>query len=249
MMKEMKQKLSTKMLGESLEQHCEVEFNKLRPAAFPGAYFEKDNDARLGSKGDYIFRDFDHEGNEVISIMFEMKNQADETKTKKKNEDFFKELDKDRNEKGCEYAILVSLLETDSDLYNQGIVDVSHRFPKMYVIRPQFFVPIITILTGAAQNSSEYRQELQRVRNQNIDITNFEEKMNSFKEKFSKNYDLASRQFEVAIKELTSRLTICKRQRKTYSNGLIIRSANNKAKNFQSKNYARQPHNAGKVQS
>ena len=230
MMKEMKQKLSTKMLGESLEQHCEVEFNKLRPAAFPGAYFEKDNDARLGSKGDYIFRDFDHEGNEVISIMFEMKNQADETKTKKKNEDFFKELDKDRNEKGCEYAILVSLLETDSDLYNQGIVDVSHRFPKMYVIRPQFFVPIITILTGAAQNSSEYRQELQRVRNQNIDITNFEEKMNSFKEKFSKNYDLASRQFEVAIKEIDKSIDhLQKTKENLFKSANNLRLANNKA--------------------
>ncbi len=197
--KEMKAKLSTKMVGETLEQHCEIEFNKLRATAFPKAYFEKDNDASSGSKGDFIFRENDENGNEIISIMFEMKNEADETATKKKNEDFFKELDKDRREKKCEYAILVSLLENDSELYNTGIVDVSYRYEKMYVVRPQFFIPIITILRNAALNSLQYKAELALAKNQNVDITNFEEKINKFKDGFSKNYELASRKFKDAI--------------------------------------------------
>ena len=197
--KDMKLKLSTKMLGETLEQHCEIEFNKLRASAFQKAYFEKDNDSRTGSKGDYIYRETDDAGNEIISIMFEMKNEGDETATKKKNEDFFKELDKDRNEKKCEYAVLVTLLEADSELYNTGIVDVSYRYNKMYVVRPQFFIPIITLLRNAAMNSIQYKAELALVRSQNIDIANFEEKMNKFKEGFSRNYDLASRKFKEAI--------------------------------------------------
>jgi len=197
--KDMKLKLSTKMLGETLEQHCEIEFNKLRATAFQRAYFEKDNDSKSGSKGDFIFRETDLEGNEVISIMFEMKNEGDETATKKKNEDFFKELDKDRTEKKCEYAVLVSLLETESEYYNSGIVDVSHKYSKMYVIRPQFFIPIITLLRNAAMNSMQYKSELALVRSQNVDITNFEEKMDKFKEGFAKNYNLASRKFKEAI--------------------------------------------------
>jgi len=197
--KDMKLKLSTKMLGETLEQHCETEFNKLRATAFQKAYFEKDNDARSGSKGDYIYRETDDVGNEIISIMFEMKNEGDETATKKKNEDFFRELDKDRNEKKCEYAVLVTLLEADSEYYNTGIVDVSHRYNKMYVVRPQFFIPIITLLRNAAMNSIQYKAELALVRSQNIDITNFEEKMNKFKDGFARNYDLASRKFKDAI--------------------------------------------------
>ncbi|WKW46596.1 DUF2130 domain-containing protein [Myroides sp. JBRI-B21084] len=200
--KDMKAKLSTKMIGETLEQHCEIEFNKLRATAFQNAYFEKDNDARSGSKGDFIYKETDEAGNEIISIMFEMKNEGDETATKKKNEDFFKELDKDRNEKKCEYAVLVSLLEADSEYYNTGIVDVSHKYPKMYVVRPQFFIPIITLLRNAAMNSLKYKAELALVRNQNIDITNFEEKINQFKEGFARNYDLASRQFKNAIDEI-----------------------------------------------
>src|SRR5690606_4746428 len=180
--KDMKAKLSTKMVGETLEQHCEIEFNKLRATAFPKAYFEKDNDAQTGSKGDYIYREVDDEGNELISIMFEMKNEGDETATKKRNEDFLKELDKDRAEKKCEYAVLVTLLESESELYNTGIVDVSHRYPKMYVVRPQFFIPIITLLRNAAMNSMQYKAELNMMRNQNIDITNFEESIQSFKE-------------------------------------------------------------------
>ncbi|HPT43509.1 MAG TPA: DUF2130 domain-containing protein [Paludibacteraceae bacterium] len=197
--KDMKLKLSTKMLGETLEQHCETEFNKLRATAFQKAYFEKDNDARSGSKGDYIYRETDDAGNEIISIMFEMKNEGDETATKKKNEDFFRELDKDRNEKKCEYAVLVTLLEADSEYYNTGIVDVSHRYNKMYVVRPQFFIPIITLLRNAAMNTIQYKAELALVRSQNIDITNFEEKMNKFKDGFARNYDLASRKFKDAI--------------------------------------------------
>lgn len=197
--KDMKLKLSTKMLGETLEQHCETEFNKLRATAFQKAYFEKDNDARTGSKGDYIYKETDEAGNEIISIMFEMKNEGDETATKKKNEDFFRELDKDRNEKKCEYAVLVSLLEVESEFYNTGIVDVSHKYPKMYVVRPQFFIPIITLLRNAAMNSIQYKTELALIRSQNIDITNFEEKMNTFKEGFARNYDLASRKFKDAI--------------------------------------------------
>ena len=200
--KDLKAKQSTKMIGESLEQHCEIEFNKLRPTAFQNSYFEKDNDAKTGSKGDYIYRDYGIDGTEYISIMFEMKNEMDTTSTKKKNEDFFKELDKDRNEKKCEYAVLVSLLEPESDLYNSGIVDVSHRYPKMYVIRPQFFIPMITLLRNAASNSLQYRQELAFVKNQNIDISNFEAKMNEFKDKFSRDYRLASEKFQKAIEEI-----------------------------------------------
>lgn len=201
-LRDMKARLSTKMVGETLEQHCETEFNRIRATAFSRAYFEKDNDARSGSKGDYIFRDSDEAGTEIVSIMFEMKNESDETATKKKNEDFLKELDKDRNEKGCEYAILVSLLEPDSELYNSGIVDVSYRYPKMYVVRPQFFIPIITLLRNAAQNSLKYKNELALVRAQNIDITNFENELEGFKAAFGKNYELASRRFQTAIDEI-----------------------------------------------
>lgn len=197
--KDMKAKLSTKMIGETLELHCENEFNKLRSMAFPKAYFEKDNDAKSGSKGDYIYRENDEHGNEIISIMFEMKNEADATATKKRNEDFLKELDKDRTEKKCEYAILVSMLESESELYNTGIVDMSHRYSKMFVVRPQFFIQIITLLRNAALNSMQYKAELALVKSQNIDITNFEEKMNKFKEGFARNYDLASRKFKEAI--------------------------------------------------
>lgn len=197
--KDMKQKLSTKMIGETLEQHCETEFNKLRATAFQKAYFEKDNDAKSGSKGDFIYRENDDAGNEIISIMFEMKNEGDETATKKRNEDFLKELDKDRTEKKCEYAVLVSLLELDSEYYNSGIVDLSHKYPKMYVVRPQFFIPIITLLRNAAMNSMQYKAELALVKSQNIDITHFEDKMNRFKEGFARNYDLASRKFKEAI--------------------------------------------------
>ena len=201
-LRDMKARLSTKMVGETLEQHCETEFNRIRAAAFPRAYFEKDNDARSGSKGDYIFRDSDDADNEIISIMFEMKNEADTTATKKKNEDFLKELNKDRNEKNCEYAVLVSLLEPDSELYNSGIVDVSHRFPKTYVIRPQFFIPFITLLRNAALKSLEVKAELALVKAQNIDVTNFENDLESFKSAFARNYDLASRRFQTAIDEI-----------------------------------------------
>jgi hypothetical protein len=197
--KDMKAKLSTKMIGETLELHCENEFNKLRPTAFPKAYFEKDNDARSGSKGDYIYKEFDEHGNEIISIMFEMKNEADTTASKKRNDDFIKELDKDRTEKKCEYAVLVSMLESESELYNTGIVDLSYKYPKMYVVRPQFFIPIITLLRNAAMSSMQYKSELALVRSQNIDITHFEDKMNKFKEGFARNYDLASRKFNEAI--------------------------------------------------
>ncbi|MGY4286592.1 hypothetical protein ACVWXO_005812 [Bradyrhizobium sp. LM2.7] len=201
-LKDMKARLSTKMVGETLEQHCETEFNRVRSMAFPRAYFEKDNDARTGSKGDYIFRDLDEAGTEIISIMFEMKNESDRTATKSKNEDFLKELDRDRTEKGCEYAILVSLLEPDNELYNAGIVDVFHRYPKMYVIRPQFFLPMITLLRNAAINSLRYKTELALVKAQNIDITQFENQLETFKNAFSKNYDLASRHFQTAINEI-----------------------------------------------
>ncbi|MBK6659483.1 MAG: DUF2130 domain-containing protein [Proteobacteria bacterium] len=201
-LRDMKARLSTKMVGETLEQHCETEFNRIRATAFPRAYFEKDNDARSGSKGDFIFRDTDEAGTEIVSIMFEMKNESDRTATKNRNEDFLKELDKDRNEKGCEYAVLVSLLEADSDLYNSGIVDVFHRYPKMYVVRPQFFIPIITLLRNAAQNSLKFKTELALVKAQNIDITNFENELESFKSAFAKNYDLASRRFQTAIDEI-----------------------------------------------
>ena len=197
--KDMKLKLSTKMLGETLEQHCETEFNKLRATAFQNAYFEKDNDSSAGSKGDFIYKEKDSSGNEIISIMFEMKNESDQTATKKRNEDFLKELDKDRTEKKCEYAVLVSLLETESEFYNTGIVDLSHKYSKMYVVRPQFFIAIITLLRNAAMNSIQYKAELALVRSQNIDITNFEEKMDKFKEGFARNYDLASRKFKDAV--------------------------------------------------
>jgi len=200
--KDLKAKLSTKMVGESLEQHCEFEFNRLRATGFPRAYFEKDNDARSGSKGDYIFRDSIESGAEFVSIMFEMKNESDATATKKKNEDFLKELDKDRSEKGCEYAVLVSLLEPDNELYNEGIVDVSHRYSKMYVVRPQFFIPIITLLRNAAQGALAFKMELARVREQNIDITNFESELEGFKNSFARNYDLASKKFKTAIEEI-----------------------------------------------
>ncbi|GHA01197.1 hypothetical protein GCM10008090_07890 [Arenicella chitinivorans] len=201
-LRDMKARLSTKMVGETLEQHCETEFNRIRSTAFPNAYFEKDNDASSGSKGDFIFRDTDNAGTEIVSIMFEMKNESDTTATKKKNEDFLKELDKDRKEKGCEYAILVSLLEPESELYNSGIVDVFHRYPKMYVIRPQFFIPIITLLRNAAMKSLEYKTELALVKSQSIDITNFENDLDQFKTAFAKNYDLASRKFQTAIDEI-----------------------------------------------
>ncbi|ARV17629.1 hypothetical protein AEP_00669 [Curvibacter sp. AEP1-3] len=201
-LRDMKARLSTKMVGETLEQHCETEFNRIRSTAFPRAYFEKDNDASSGSKGDFVFRDKDETETEIVSIMFEMKNENETTATKKKNEDFFKELDKDRTEKGCEYAILVSLLEPESELYNTGIVDVSYRYPKMYVIRPQFFIPIITLLRNAAMNSLKYKNELALVKAQTIDVTNFENELETFKNAFAKNYDLASRKFQTAIDEI-----------------------------------------------
>lgn len=227
---DLKQKLSTKMVGESLEQHCEIEFNKLRSSAFQNAYFEKDNDSKSGSKGDFIFKENDAHGNEIISIMFEMKNETDTTATKKRNEDFFKELDKDRNEKKCEYAVLVSMLESDNELYNTGIVDVSHKFPKMYVIRPQFFIPIITILRNAAMNSLQYKAELSLIRNQNIDITNFEDNINKFKEGFAKNYDLASRKFKTAIEEIDKTIDhLYKTKEALLSSENNLRLANNKA--------------------
>lgn len=200
--KDMKLRLSTKMLGETLEQHCEIQFNQLRATGFQNSYFEKDNDASQGSKGDYIFKEFDEDGNEIISIMFEMKNEADQTATKKTNESFLKELDKDRNQKHCEYAVLVSLLEPESELYNSGIVDMSYRYEKMYVIRPQFFIPMITILRNAALKNVQIRKELAAIKEQNIDITNFEEKMTDFKEGFLKNVDLASRKFQSAVDEI-----------------------------------------------
>ncbi len=201
-LRDMKARLSTKMVGETLEQHCETEFNRIRATAFPRAYFEKDNDARSGSKGDYIFKDVDESGTEIVSIMFEMKNESDKTASKGRNEDFLKELDRDRVEKGCEYAILVSLLEPESELYNTGIVDVFHRYPKMYVIRPQFFIPMITLLRNAALNSLKYKNELALVKSQNIDITNFEAGLESFKTAFAKNYDLATKRFQTAIDEI-----------------------------------------------
>lgn len=201
-LRDMKSRLSTKMVGETLEQHCEIEFNRIRATAFPNAYFEKDNDASSGSKGDFIFRDLDHSGTEIVSIMFEMKNEIDTTATKKKNEDFLKELDKDRTEKGCEYAVLVSLLEPDNELYNSGIVDMFHRYPKMYVVRPQFFLTIITLLRNAATKSLEYKTELALIKSQNIDITNFENDLEQFKAAFGKNYELAARRFEAAITEI-----------------------------------------------
>lgn len=231
--KDFKSKLSTKMVGESLEQHCEIEFNRLRATGFKNAYFEKDNDAKSGSKGDYIYRDFDDNGVEFISIMFEMKNEMETTATKKKNEDFLKELDKDRREKNCEYAVLVSLLEPENDLYNSGIVDMSHRFEKMYVIRPQFFIPIITLLRNAALNSLQYRQELAVIRNQNIDISRFEEDMNDFKAKFSRNYRLASEKFKKAIEEIDKTIDhLQKTKEALLSSEDNLRLANNKAEDL-----------------
>lgn len=231
--KDFKSKLSTKMVGESLEQHCEIEFNQLRATGFKNAYFEKDNDAKTGSKGDYIFRDKDENGIEFISIMFEMKNEMDTTSTKKKNEDFLKELDKDRREKNCEYAVLVSLLEPESELYNSGIVDMSHRYPKMYVIRPQFFIPIITLLRNAAGNSLEYRKELEIIKAQNIDISNFESEMNDFKDKFSRNFRLASEKFQKAIDEIDKTIDhLQKTKEALLSSENNLRLANSKAEDL-----------------
>ena len=239
-LKDLKSKLSTKMVGETLEQHCQTEFNRIRTAAFPHAYFEKDNDARTGSKGDYIFRELDETGNEIVSIMFEMKNENETTATKHKNEDFFKELDKDRREKNCEYAILVSLLESDSELYNTGIVDVSYRYEKMYVIRPQFFIPIITLLRNAALSSLQYKQELAVVRSQNIDITHFEENMEKFKVGFARNYDLASRKFKTAIDEIDKTInSLQKTKDALLSSENNLRLANNKAEELTIKRLTR----------
>jgi len=229
-LKDFKQKLSTKMVGETLEQHCEIEFNKLRATAFQNAYFEKDNDSSGGNKGDFIYKEHDDAGNEIISIMFEMKNENDETATKKRNEDFFAKLDKDRKEKGCEYAVMVSLLEAENEFYNTGIVDVSHRFEKMYVIRPQFFIPIITLLRNAAMNSLKYKAELNLMRNQNIDITNFEEKIDTFRKGFAHNYDLASRKFKTAIDEIDKTIShLQKTKDALLSSENNLRLANNKA--------------------
>ena len=239
-LRDMKARLSTKMVGETLEQHCETEFNRIRATAFPRAYFEKDNDARSGSKGDYIFRDTDEAGTEIVSIMFEMKNESDGTATKKTNEDFLKELDKDRTEKGCEYAVLVSLLEPDSELYNTGIVDVFHRYPKMYVVRPQFFLPIITLLRNAAMNSLQYKAELALARKQNVDITNFEEKLETFKTGFARNYDLATRHFQKAIEEIDKSIAHLQKTREalvgTENN---LRLANDKAQDVTIKKLTR----------
>lgn len=238
--KDFKLKQSTKIIGESLEQHCEIEFNKLRATGFQNAYFEKDNDARTGSKGDYIYRELDENDIEIISIMFEMKNENDKTATKHKNEDFLKELDKDRNEKNCEYAVLVSMLEPENELYNTGIVDKSHRYPKMYVIRPQFFIPMITILRNAALNSLQYKNELQLVRNQNIDITNFEESMNDFKQKFSRNYELASKKFNIAIEEIDKTIShLQKTKEALLSSERQLQLANNKAEDLTIKRLTR----------
>jgi hypothetical protein len=238
--KDMKLKLSTKMVGETLEQHCETEFNKLRATAFQRAYFEKDNDSKTGSKGDYVYRESDDAGNEIISIMFEMKNEGDETTTKKRNEDFLRELDKDRAEKKCEYAVLVSLLEAENELYNTGIVDVSHKYPKMYVVRPQFFIPMITLLRNAAMNSLKYKAELALVRNQNIDITNFEDNVNKFKEGFAKNYDLASRKFKTAIEEIDKTIDhLQKTKDALLSSENNLRIANNKTEDLTIKKLTR----------
>jgi len=239
-LKDMKAKLSTKMVGETLEQHCETEFNKLRSTAFQSAFFEKDNDARSGSKGDYIFKDHDENGTEIISIMFEMKNEMDTTATKRKNEDFLQELDKDRNEKGCEYAVLVSLLEPESELYNTGIVDVFYRYPKMYVIRPQFFIPMITLLRNAALNSLKYKTELALVREQNIDITNFETELDAFKTAFGRNYELASKKFTTAIAEIDKSIShLQKTKEALLSTDRNLRLANDKAQDVSVKRLTR----------
>lgn len=238
--KDFKAKQSTKMVGESLERHCDAEFNKIRATGFPKAYFEKDNDARSGSKGDFIFRDFDEDGQEYISIMFEMKNEMEQTTTKHRNADFFKELDKDRREKGCEYAVLVSLLEMDDDYYNTGIVDVSHRYPKMYVVRPQFFIPIISLLRNAALNSLQYKKELASIKNQNIDISTFEADMNDFKDKFSRNYRLASEKFHKAIDEIDKTIDhLQKTKEALLSSENNLRLANNKAEDLSIKRLTR----------
>lgn len=238
--KDMKAKLSTKMVGETLEQHCEIEFNKLRATAFPNVYFEKDNDAKTGSKGDYIYRELDTDSNEIISIMFEMKNEGDETATKKKNEDFLVELNKDRVEKKCEYAVLVTLLEADSELYNSGIVDVSHRFPKMYVVRPQFFIPIITLLRNASMSSLKYKAELALMRAQNVDVTNFETQLNDFRESFGRNFRLASEKFKTAIDSIDKAI---EQLQKTKENLLRsednLRIANSKAEDLTVKKLTR----------
>ncbi|TAH31658.1 DUF2130 domain-containing protein [Candidatus Saccharibacteria bacterium] len=238
--KDMKAKLSTKMVGETLEQHCETEFNKLRATAFQSAYFEKDNDAKTGSKGDYIYRETDDAGNEIISIMFEMKNEGDETATKKKNEDFLQELHKDRTEKKCEYAVLVTLLEADSELYNSGIVDVAHRHDKMYVIRPQFFIPIITLLRNAALNSLKYKSELALVKAQNVDVTNFEEDLNDFRSAFGRNYRLASERFTDAIKHIDNSIAqLQKTKENLLSSENNLRLANDKAEDLTVKKLTR----------
>tara|TARA_B110000090_G_scaffold116392_1_gene129709 strand:- start:71 stop:1339 length:1269 start_codon:yes stop_codon:yes gene_type:complete len=232
-LKEYKQKLSTKMIGESLELHCETEFNKLRATGFQNAYFEKDNDAKGGTKGDYIYKEADAAGNEVLSIMFEMKNENDETATKKRNEDFFAKLDKDRKEKGCEYAVLVSLLESENEFYNTGIVDVSYKYPKMYVVRPQFFIPIITLLRNAALNSMQYKAELNLMKSQNVDITNFEDKIAIFKIGFAKNYDLASRQFKTAIEEIDKTMSHLQKTKEALLSSVNnLRLANSKAEDL-----------------
>ncbi len=238
--KDMKARLSTKMVGESLEQHCEMEFNKLRATAFPRAYFEKDNDASEGRKGDFIFRECDEDGNEIVSIMFEMKNESDDSAYRHKNEEFFKKLDADRAKKGCEYAVLVTLLEPESELYNQGIVDVSYRYEKMYVIRPQFFIPMISILRNAAMDSIAYKAELAVVRNQNIDITNFEESMETFKAGFARNFDLASRRFQTAIDEIDKTIPhLQKTKEALMSSENNLRLANNKAQDLTIKRLTR----------
>lgn len=239
-LRDMKARLSTKMVGETLEQHCEIEFNRIRATAFPRAYFEKDNDARTGSKGDYIFRDQDEAGTEVVSIMFEMKNESDETATKKKNEDFFKELDRDRNEKGCEYAVLVSLLEPDNELYNSGIVEVSHRYPKMYVVRPQFFIPIISLLRNAALGALQYKSELALVKAQNVDITNFETQLNDFRESFGRNWRLASEGFEEAVRRIDEAIKDLEKTKEAlHKSANNLRLANNKAEDLTVKKLTR----------
>lgn len=231
--KDLKTKMSTKLLGETLEQHCQIEFNKLRATAFKNAYFEKDNDAKTGSKGDFIYKEFNEDGIEIISIMFEMKNESDTTATKHKNEDFFKELDKDRNEKKCEYAVLVSMLEADNELYNSGIVDVSYRYEKMYVVRPQLFIPIITLLRNAALNSLEYKKELVAVKNQNLDISKFEENMNDFKDKFNRNFRIASDKFKTAIEEIDKTIAhLQKTKDALLSSENNLRLANDKAQDL-----------------
>src|SRR5450830_1354863 len=247
-LRDMKARLSTKMVGETLEQHCETEFNRIRATAFPRAYFEKDNDARTGSKGDYIFRDSDETGTEIVSIMFEMKNEGDRTATKNKNEDFLKELDKDRAEKGCEYAVLVSLLEPESELYNTGIVDVFHRYPKMYIVRPQFFLPMITLLRNASMNSLKYKSELALVKAQNVDVTNFENELETFKTAFGKNYELASKRFQTAIDEIDKSIDhLQKTKEALLGTDRNLRLANDKAQDVTIKKLTRDnPTMAGK---